>query len=508
MKEALYRKYRPKNLEELCGQGIVNTILTNSTDNGNFNHAYLFFGPRGTGKTSAARLLARLVNCEKPNKGKCCEKCDNCLISKDNSCPDIIELDAASNNGIDEIRDIKAKVDLVPSSLNYKVYIIDEIQMLTKEAFNALLKTLEEPPAHVIFIMATTEIKKVPDTIVSRCQMLEFKRIKLDDITSRISEIASKEKMKIDDKAARKIARYANGGMRDAIGILEKAISYSDDNKITENTIDLIMDGYSEEEIKNFSNVLIDGNTKDLIDTLDKFKEESRDSVILLEELIEYLGSDKGLIVNNTKLILELNDIINYIKLTNLKEIYLKTRLLSYIKENEERIQEIKEKISSNVSRETLEESKENISREIINEEKPKMTEEIKKLRINNCLAEASKEDKETSSKKLKDLKGKSKYIKDIIKTEVAASSKEYMILVSKQKSFVALANEELTEYEKELEKEGIISKLIFLDNDNWDKVREEYVQNFKKGIKPTYIEEELKDVTITDLLKDIIEVE
>ena len=174
--KALYRKYRPNNFDDLYGQDVIKTILTNSIKNNKINHAFLFFGPRGTGKTSTAKIYAKLINCLNIKNNKACDECENCIKIQNNSV-DIIEMDAASNNGVEEIRNIRNKIDLVPTELKYKVYIIDEIQMLTKEAFDALLKTLEEPPKHVVFIMATTEIKKVPDTIVSRCQVLEFKKI-------------------------------------------------------------------------------------------------------------------------------------------------------------------------------------------------------------------------------------------------------------------------------------------------------------------------------------------
>ena len=174
--KALYRKYRPDNFDDLYGQEIIKTILQNSIKNNKINHAFLFFGPRGTGKTSTAKIYAKLINCLNISDAKACGECENCKKIEKNTV-DIIEMDAASNNGVEEIRNIRNKIDLVPTELKYKVYIIDEIQMLTKEAFDALLKTLEEPPKHVVFIMATTEIKKVPDTIVSRCQVLEFKKI-------------------------------------------------------------------------------------------------------------------------------------------------------------------------------------------------------------------------------------------------------------------------------------------------------------------------------------------
>ena len=229
MYQALYRKYRPKTLDEICGQKTIVKILENTIKKGQINHAYLFAGPRGTGKTSIAKILARIVNCEKLKDTKPCGKCPSC-IQVNNS--DIIEIDAASNNGVDEIRELRNKVSLVPSYGKYKIYIIDEVHMLTVGAFNALLKTLEEPPTHVIFILATTDPQKIPETILSRCQRFDFKKITDDEIVENLEKIAKEEKINIEKDALHEIARLSDGGMRDSIGMLDQVKSYTDE-KIT-----------------------------------------------------------------------------------------------------------------------------------------------------------------------------------------------------------------------------------------------------------------------------------
>ena len=220
MYQALYRKYRPQTLDDVCGQDTIVKIITNSILNNQINHAYLFAGPRGTGKTSIAKIFGRIVNCQNPNGCIPCGKCPSCL-EKNNS--DIIEIDAASNNGVDEIRELRNKVNLVPAFGKYKVYIIDEVHMLTTGAFNALLKTLEEPPAHVIFILATTDPHKIPETIISRCQRLDFKRISDDAIVENLTKIAQKENIDVEKDALYEIARLSAGGMRDSVGMLDQA---------------------------------------------------------------------------------------------------------------------------------------------------------------------------------------------------------------------------------------------------------------------------------------------
>ena len=218
---ALYRKWRPRDFDDVCGQDGITDILKYEVSNNRLSHAYLFCGSRGTGKTSCAKILAKAVNCENPKNGNPCNECEACRSIDAGIATDVIEMDAASNNGINDVRDMQDEIAFTPALLKYRVYIIDEVHMMSGQAFNALLKTLEEPPTYVIFILATTENHKLPTTIVSRCQRFDFKRIATDVIISRILEIASSEGIKITEDAARIIARVSRGGMRDAISLLE-----------------------------------------------------------------------------------------------------------------------------------------------------------------------------------------------------------------------------------------------------------------------------------------------
>lgn len=221
MHQALYRKWRPRTFDDVCGQDHVTAVLRHEIKNGTPNHAYLFCGSRGTGKTTCAKILAKAVNCLSPENGSPCCKCEACRSIENGSATDVLEMDAASNNGVDNIRDIRDEVVYTPSALRYRVYIVDEVHMLSASAFNALLKTLEEPPSHVIFILATTELHKLPATIVSRCQRFDFRRIATHVLAARVSYIAEQEGFSLDPAAAERIARLSLGGMRDAISLLE-----------------------------------------------------------------------------------------------------------------------------------------------------------------------------------------------------------------------------------------------------------------------------------------------
>ena len=231
--QALYRKWRPQTFEDVKGQEHIVTTLKNQIRLGRVGHAYLFCGTRGTGKTSVAKIFAKAVNCLQPVDGSPCGECAMCRAIQSQTSMNVIEIDAASNNGIDNIREIRDEVEYSPTEGRYKVYIIDEVHMLSIGAFNALLKTLEEPPEYVIFILATTEAHKIPVTILSRCQRYDFRRITVDTITGRLTELAEKENLDVEEKALRYIARAADGSMRDALSLLDQCIAFYLNERLT-----------------------------------------------------------------------------------------------------------------------------------------------------------------------------------------------------------------------------------------------------------------------------------
>lgn len=251
--KSLYRKYRPIRFEDVCGQDFIVKTLNNAIFKGKINHAYLFCGTRGTGKTTIAKIFAKAINCMNPINNLPCGKCEICLNDNTDKIPDIIEIDAASNNGVDEIRELRDKVNLVPSNGKYKVYIIDEVHMLSIGAFNALLKTLEEPPEYVIFILATTEVHKIPITILSRCQRYDFHRITADTIKKQLGDLMKQEQVDVEEKALEYIARMADGSMRDALSLLDQCIAFYLGKKLT---YDNVLEVLGTVDIQVYSNLL------------------------------------------------------------------------------------------------------------------------------------------------------------------------------------------------------------------------------------------------------------
>ena len=517
---ALYRKYRPVDFNSVYGQEEVVTVIKNAIVSGKVSHAYLFCGPRGTGKTTIAKIIARLVNCENLVDGNPCGKCYNCLNYLNSN--DIVEIDAASNNGVDEIRELRDKINLVPSNSKYKVYIIDEVHMLTTQAFNALLKTLEEPPSHVIFILATTEPHKIPLTIASRCQKFRFSKIDDKKIVERLREISNLEDITIDDDALYEIARLSDGGMRDAINFLDQLVAYSNDN-ITIDDVYKVNGSVSYEELYTLLDDVKNNNKVKLIEFVDYLDESGKDinkfveeMLIFLKDVILYknanilssistkndyikLVSDKYNDKDLYDLIESLNGVQNSIKISNHSSIIFMISILKYSDLKFGRVAVNKEKI---ISREIIKEKNENISqdRENISQDKENISREIKdssisddqvELRVNNSLALASKNVLEEFKSKWNSLDD---YIDDeefsvvsgLLKdSNIVVGASKYVILSCNYPSTASRINSNLEVTEKLLEK--IFDTKVYVvavDNDRWKGIKNKYIDDLKKGIK------------------------
>ena len=286
--KVLYRKYRPNDFDNIIGQDYIIKTLKNSIINNNISHAYIFSGPRGTGKTTIAKIFAYTANCLEPVQGEACGKCKNCLNSFSKECIDIIEIDAASNNGVDEIRELKSKVNIVPSELKYKIYIIDEVHMLSIGAFNALLKTLEEPPEHAIFILATTDPQKVPITIVSRCQCFQFKRIDDNSMFMRLKNITEQENLNVEEEVLKEIVTVSDGGLRDAIGLLDQVTSYKND-KVTIHDFNEIYGNLLEQDLEKMLGYIFSNDAANLINFIEEKCSEGKNIIQIAKQLINVI---------------------------------------------------------------------------------------------------------------------------------------------------------------------------------------------------------------------------
>ena len=298
---ALYRKFRPTKFSEIVGQEHIEKTLKNQIINGRVGHAYLFTGGRGSGKTSTAKILSRAVNCLNVVDGEPCNECEICKAALAGTLVDITEMDAASNNGVDNIRDIREEVEFIPTAAKYRVYIIDEVHMLSTGAFNALLKTLEEPPAHVIFILATTEPQKLPTTIISRCQRFDFKRISVPDIMKRLKFICDSSDIQIEEEAQRLIATLSDGAMRDAISILDRCVSDGDKVITAEKIMEL--SGVPQFEfLANMTKAIISGDSEKALMVTQDLIETGKDISVFLWELIKFQRDLAMLFVNKSLL--------------------------------------------------------------------------------------------------------------------------------------------------------------------------------------------------------------
>ncbi len=510
MYQALYRKYRPKSFDDVVSQENVKKILINSIKNNKISHAYLFSGPRGIGKTSIAKIFAKAVNClefEKNNNS--CLECDNCLESDLNSV-DILEIDAASNNGVDQIRELKSKVNIVPSKLKYKVYIIDEVHMLSNSAFNALLKTLEEPPSHVIFILATTEFYEVPETIVSRCQCFGFSRISNDDLKERLRYISDKENIEVSDDVLKEIAIYSNGGLRDAISMLDKLASFSD-NHITMDDFITINGLISHNDIIYTYNYLINKDAKHVLEMINKIDSSGYDFGNFIERLMIYIRDlivesfEKEIKIDlslNVMLVNKLNDLLNTLKTSLNPLIMTQVSLLSLVKNKEKK--EVLEK-DENVSYENK--IKETKKGKVVNKKVETLSiskkdgiiinESIREIRINNTLAEANlafKNNFISNWSRLSEYRLDSKYAKIIqlleLSTPLVVSDKN-VIIGSKREATIERMYENYDLIDEILSKISNHNyKAVYITEKDFEIIKNKYINDKKNGIIYKYQEE------------------
>lgn len=524
---ALYRKYRPQTFEEVVGQQYVTKILKNTIDRNMTSHAYLFSGPRGTGKTTIAKLIAKLLNCESPINDIPCEKCPSCIAFNEKNHPDIIEMDAASNNGVDEIREIRDKVTLMPSISKYKVYIIDEVHMLSIGAFNALLKTLEEPPQHVIFILATTELYKVPATIISRCQCFNFEKISEEDIVKKLKYIVEKENIKVEEEVLKLIAKYSDGGLRDAINLLDKLACCS--TNITIDDFYEIKGIVKEEELFDIVSALVNGNTKEALEKLDYLGKKGKNLILFATELIEYLKN--MLISNNTygldkdkifEMIDILNDTVNNMKNSCYQKVLLEVAFLKV--ENLLKNIEIVDNEEKAVKKEELQEKPKEKQKEDINNNVEKENEieanksneqifELNKIRINNALALANKnllEDLKICWVNLSDYLYNKEFgsvVSFLIDGNVRVVGEKDVIISFKYDSTLENALLNISKIESLIYL--IVNKnykvSVVLD-DEWEQIKNKFILDKKNGITYTYKEEFVLEKTQENEKYDKIE--
>ncbi len=501
--KVLYRKYRPDSFESLIGQENTVKILKNSLITDKIAHAYIFSGPRGTGKTSSAKIFAKSVNCLDLNNGNPCGKCVNCENFSNSH--DIIEIDAASNNGVDEIREITNNIKLAPNALKYKVYIIDEVHMLSQSAFNALLLTLEEPPSHVLFILATTNIESVPITILSRCQRFDFRKINEKDIEKHLKLICEQEDIDITEEAIEEISYLSDGGMRDSLSLLDQLSK--ENNKIDVDSVLSVVGNISKQNVKLILDYLEDKNYTDLINLLEDLSSKSLDSKILIKSLIDEVSIRvKNLVIGNynsklsvskyKKLVFDLSDLMNKINVNlDVFQILIIT-LINIVIDDEVVVvnnnKVILNDIENKVGKEELKSEKRDIKSEKLIEKNENLS-EIKKIRINNCFFGVKKESKLFHVDNWKEflLNVDSKYKGILYDTLVLAASEEILIIGSEISNNIKELDNNYKIFEEiysKLVKNNV--KLVFLSLNEWKVYSDEYVQNLKNGIKYNYIEE------------------
>lgn len=511
---ALYRKYRPTNFSSIVGQDVIVDILKNSIINNKVSHAYLFTGPRGTGKTSTAKILAHAVNCLNFTNDICGE-CSICK-SLDLNDNDIVEIDAASNNGVDEIRSLRDNVNLMPAFCKYKIYIIDEVHMLSTGAFNALLKTLEEPPSHVIFILATTEPNKIPLTILSRCQRFDFNKINMNDLVSRLKYIVNEEGRVVSDNILEQIAKISDGGLRDAINLLDQVLSLPDENinideveklsgKIfTQSVYELFSYIINNDlvSILNFSTYMFDNgkNYKDLADSMLSFLRD----ISINTEVPNYfdksysdLLSKISISFNNLiKMSSIINELLKELKNSNnqkmLFEIYV-FQMCNILK-NVDKVEVINTSINNKKNVNIKNDKNEHVN---IETNQNLIDSDLKDIRINNVFAGANKEILNSVNSKyylINDYISNKKYnmVSILLSSgRIVVASDKYLLFSFKNKSDVLKFDSIYKQIEQFLKKIYDESyKIVAVSDKEWEEMKNNYINNIKNKISYVFIEE------------------
>ncbi len=518
--QALYRKYRPKTFDDVYGQQIVVQTLKNVIKNNKLTHAYLFVGPRGTGKTSIAKIFAKTINCLHPEDGLSCEKCNICVSNNLNENVDIIEMDAASNNGVDEIREIRNHITLLPTVSKYKIYIIDEVHMLTTGAFNALLKTLEEPPEHIIFILATTEPHKIPLTIMSRCQSFEFKPIPVATIKERLKYICAQENINIDDKSLNLIAEESNGGLRDAVSMLDQLNAYADGNIKYEDVL-LLNGRINDNEIEKFMTEMVNDDLNSVFTKIESWQEEGKNFIYICEDFIRFLRNEliKFKLENNSNIvnligenktievIMILNKIANDMKISKDKKVLFDVTIINItnILKNKQMFEnntytskDIKIENKTPEKVEIKEEKPQTMEVSIKETKNYKLYDELMNIRLNNTLGIADKKSKIEYENAVENLKNdisdlnKLKIINLLDDTKITAGSKDGIILTTDSDNILHDLYDNMELLEESLESLlGKKVKVCILLDELWNKKRIIYVEKIKNKEKIDIIDEE-----------------
>ena len=511
---ALYRKYRPTNFSSIVGQDVIVDILKNSIINNKVSHAYLFTGPRGTGKTSTAKILAHAVNCLNFTNDICGE-CSICK-SLDLNDNDIVEIDAASNNGVDEIRSLRDNVNLMPAFCKYKIYIIDEVHMLSTGAFNALLKTLEEPPSHVIFILATTEPNKIPLTILSRCQRFDFNKINMNDLVSRLKYIVNEEGRVVSDNILEQIAKISDGGLRDAINLLDQVLSLPDENinideveklsgKISTQSVYELFSYIINNDlvsILNFSTYMFDNgkNYKDLADSMLSFLRDisiNTEVPNYFDKSYSELLSKISISFNNLiKMSSIINELLKELKNSNnqkmLFEIYV-FQMCNILK-NVDKVEVINTSINNNKNVNIKNDKNENIN---IETKQNLIDSDLKDIRINNVFAGANKEILNSVNSKyylINDYISNKKYnmVSILLSSgRIVVASDKYLLFSFENKSDVLKFDSIYKQIEQFLKKIYDESyKIVAVSDKEWEEMKNNYINNIKNKISYIFIEE------------------